>query len=57
MAEFVRSANNIRVRHSHGKHTIDEIREGRDAVHEDPEMGEDFWARQDTTEYQCEGEK
>jgi len=46
-----------RVREACGHHGRHEVREGRDAVHEDPETGKLVRGRENTTEDETEGEE
>ena len=50
-------AVHVRVGHTHRQHGADQVREGRDTVHEDPEPGHGLGAGEDTAEDQAEGEE
>lgn len=49
--------NDVGVGDSGGEHARDEVCEGRDAIHEDPEPGEHVGASEDTAEDEGEGEE
>lgn len=44
--ELVGGAYDVRVSDAGREHGVDEVREGREAVHEDPKAGEDVWGRE-----------
>jgi len=56
VSKLVGSADDGCVGYTDREHGVDEVCEGRDAVHEDPEAREDGWGGEDTAEYQAEGE-
>jgi hypothetical protein len=55
VSDLVRGAHDGVVCYSHREHSVNEVCEGRDAVHENPEVGEDGRRRQDATEDKAEG--
>ena len=50
-------ADDIDVCDADGEHAVDEVAEGREVVHEDPEAGHDVGAGEDAAEDEAEGEE
>ena len=49
MGQFDLGADNAGVGEADGKHAVDEVGEGADSVHEDPETGESGGSGEDTS--------
>lgn len=55
MRELDGGADDAGVGQTGGEHSVDEVREGRNAVHEDPESGERFGTGEDAVERRMPG--